>query len=87
LSYLRNPRLSAAKYFVPESGRSPLPKIVRLALINPAHRRISIKKDRNFLVFTQILLGTTVVLDHADTSRFARLYKRTKADGASKLPF
>jgi len=52
----------------------------------PSRLKISIKKDRNFLIFTQIPLGTTVVLEHADTSRFARLNKETKADGASNLP-
>ncbi|HEU4834152.1 MAG TPA: hypothetical protein VFS90_07055 [Pyrinomonadaceae bacterium] len=70
---------------MPESGISSLPKIVRFILRNPAHQKISIKKDRNFLFFTEIPLGTTVVLEHPDTSRFARLNKKTKADGASKF--
>jgi hypothetical protein len=69
--------------FVPFCGISRLPKIVRFILINSSHQKISIKKDRNFLLFTQIPHGTTVVLDHADTSRFARLNQGTKADGAS----
>jgi hypothetical protein len=53
-------------FFVPFCGISSLPKIVRLAVINPAHRKISIKKDRNFLILTPIPLGTTVVLEPPD---------------------
>jgi len=63
---------------VPESGISSLPKFVRFLLSNPSHQKISIKKDRNFLFFTKIPLGTTVVLDHPDTSRFARLNKEQR---------
>jgi hypothetical protein len=52
---------------------------------NSSSSNISIKKDRNFLFLTPIQLGTTVVLEAPDTSRFARLNKGTKADGASNL--
>jgi hypothetical protein len=64
-----NPRLM----FVPESGIPPVPQIVRVFPVNPPHQKISTKKDRNFLVFTEIPLGTTVVLEAHVTSRSARL--------------
>jgi type IV pilus assembly protein PilA len=69
---------------VPESGISPVPEIVRLLSFIHFNQNISIKKDRNFLFFTPILHGTTVVLEPPDTSRSARLNLGTKADGASK---
>jgi hypothetical protein len=64
--------------FVPFCGISSLPKIVRLLVIKPPHQKISIKKDRNFLLLTPIPLGTTVVLGTTDTSRSARLTRERK---------
>jgi len=58
---------------VPESGISPVPEIVRLLPLIHFNQNISIKKDRNFLFLGPIPLGTTVVLEPPDTSRFARL--------------
>jgi hypothetical protein len=58
---------------VPESGISLLPEFVSIPLPNGPPLKISIKKDRNFLVFSPIPLGTTVVLEPPVTSRSARL--------------
>jgi hypothetical protein len=63
---------------VPESGISLLPEIVRTLPANLPHQTISIKKDRNSLFFTEIQLGTTVVLVAPDTSRSARLTRERK---------
>jgi hypothetical protein len=63
---------------VPESGIPPVPEIVRLLPFIHFNQNISIKKDRNFLFLTPIPLGTTVVLEHPDTSRSARLTKERK---------
>jgi hypothetical protein len=70
---------------VPESGICLLPEFVSILPLNHPALQISIKKDRNFLFFSQIPLGTTVVLEPPDTSRSARLTRERKAGGASNL--
>jgi type IV pilus assembly protein PilA len=70
---------------VPFCGISLLPEIVRIPSLNSSHQKISIKKDRIFPVFTQIPLGTTVVLETTDTSRSARLNKGTESRWREQL--
>jgi len=71
---------------VPFCGISSLPEFVRILFRSRPTIKISIKKDSKTLIFTPIPLGIQVVLETPDISRFARLNRRTKADGASKIP-
>jgi hypothetical protein len=70
---------------MPFCGICLLPQFVSILPNNQPALKISIKKDRNFPFFSQISLGTTVVLEHPDTSRSARLTRERKAGGASNL--